>query len=113
MTAALAGCYTAERLGRRCSWQGNHDCGTAALAADRARRYDEDAVWWRAAKADYWTAPAAAATEPPAVTEDEAGTLQDADYWRLQLVPYLQETGADDADYETWGVPAEYRPASG
>ena len=65
-----------------------------------------------AARADYWTAPAAV-TEPPAVTEDEAAPLQDADYWRLQLVPYLQETGADDAGYETWGVPAEYRPASG
>ena len=105
MTAALAGCYTAERLGRRCRWAGNHDCGTGALAADRARRYDEDGGRWRQARTDYWTALA------PVATQDEAAPL-DADYWRLQLVPYLQEQGADDATYEAWGVPAEYRPAN-
>ena len=104
MTAALAGCYTAHRLGRRCRWAGNHDCGTGALAADRARRYDEDSGRWRQARTDYWTAP------PPVATQDEAAPL-DADYWRLQLVPYLQEQGADDATYEAWDVPAEYRPS--
>ena len=94
MTAALAGCYAAERLGRRCRWaSGDHDCGTGALAADRARRYDEDAGRWRQARTDYWSSPA------PVTTRDEAAPL-DADYWRLQLVPYLQETGADDATYE-------------
>ena len=113
MTAALAGCYTADRLSRRCRWQGNHDCGTAALAPPTGPAATTKAPTGGGRPKPTTGRHSAAVTELPAVTQDEAAPLQDADYWRLQLVPYLQETGADDADYETWGVPAEYRPASG
>ena len=51
-------------------------------------------------------------SSPPADTPTGDLAPLDADYWRLQLVPYLQETGADAAVYDIWGVPAEYRPAT-
>ena len=73
---------------------------------DRARRYDEQLDHWRQAQVAHWT-------DTPAVNAAAADATSelDADYWRLQLVPYLQETGADTAEYEAWGVPVEYRPA--
>ena len=106
MTAGLAYCYAAEQLGRRCRWHGDHHCGPEALVADRARRYDEQTGHWRQAQTDLWAAP------PPADTPTGDLAPLDADYYRHSLVPYLQETGADVADYDTWGVPAEYRPAT-
>ena len=50
-------------------------------------------------------------SSPPDTSTGDLAPL-DADYYRHNLVPYLQETGADAAVYETWGVPPEYRPAT-
>ena len=105
MTAGLAFCYAAEQVGRRCRWHGDHHCGPDALVADRARRYDEQTGHWRQAQTDLWAAP------PPDTSTGDPAPL-DADYYRRSLVPYLQETGADNAVYDTWGVPPEYRPAT-
>ena len=105
MTAALAWCYTAE--GRRCRWEGEHDCGPSALVADRSRRWDEQADRWRQARADWFDArpePGQAVDEPPAPLDD--------DDWS-QLVDYLVEQGQTSAaDYNTWEVPAEFRAAT-
>ena len=105
LTAALAWCYTAE--GRRCRWEREHDCGPSALVADRSRRWDEQADRWRQARADWFDArpePGQAVDEPPAPLDD--------DDWS-QLVDYLVEQGRTSAaDYNTWGVPAEFRAAT-
>ncbi len=34
----------------------------------------------------------------------------DADYYRLELVPYLEEQEADAATHEAWGVPPSTGP---
>ena len=101
LIAGIAWCYS----GRRCRWSAQHECGPAALAADRARRYDEQADRWRQARAEWFEQESGQADAGQLGSgEDQAGVG-----WE-ELVGYLVETGqTTPGEYDLWSVPAEYR----
>ena len=120
LSRTIALCYAG-----RCPAPERHsgECGPVAQRLHTARRADDldyrrraiDAKHWQPSadpgqdNSQWWDTPPQPQPTVEAPT-DELAPL-DADYYRLELVPYLIETGADEATYETWGVPVEYRPA--
>ena len=120
LNRTIALCYAG-----RCPAPERHsgECGPVAQRLHTARRADDldyrrraiDAKHWqpsadpgRQDDSQWWDTPPQ--PQPTVEASTEPAPLY-ADYYRLELVPYLQEQGADEATYETWGVPPEYRPA--
>ena len=120
LNRTIALCYTGQ-----CPAPERHsgECGPVAQRLHTARRADDldyrrraiDAKHWqpsadpgRQDDSQWWDTPPQ--PQPTVEASTEPAPLY-ADYYRLELVPYLIEQGADEAEYEAWGVPPEYRPA--